>query len=442
MIPIRSSAKAAARPGRVLGIAAALLVLAGCQSMAEPEIVEVPPPPPPEEVVVVPPPPEPVAEPANRVALLLPLSGQNERVGRSLANAAAMALADTGSDAIELRTYDTAGAGGAATAARRAVADGARLFLGPLLAENATAIRSIARAEAIPVLTFSNDSSVAGGGVYVLGFQPDQSIERVVAYARGQGVRDFAALVPEGVYGRRASQAFLDAVRDVGGRVTGLETYERRRSALAGAARRLTDFDARAARAAEGGVVRRDGTVVNVEDRLPPVAFGALMIADGGQIASEFLTSLDRFGAGPGEVRYLGTELWNADPRIAGVEGLRGSLFASVPDGRFRGLANRFEQRFGGRPSRLASLAYDGVLIAVGFADQWERGGRFPESELRDPDGFVGIDGIFRFGPNGVAERGMEVQRIGNGRTAVVSEAPTSFGARVSMIGFVGLPAL
>lgn len=440
---VRASSSKRALPALA---ALAMLALTGCESLGigdnGDEQVAAPPPPPPvqETEAPPPPPPEPEEVPPNQVALLLPLSGQNERVGRSLANAAAMALADLGSDDIVLKTYDTAGAGGATTAAQRAIADGAGLFLGPLLAENATAIRSVANANDIPILSFSNDATIAGGNLFILGFQPDQSIRRVVRYARGQGAQDFAALVPQGVYGRRASQAFLDAVRGAGGRVTAIETYERQRSALAGAARRLTDFDARRARAAEGGVVRRDGTVANVEDRLPPVAFDVLLIADGASIAAEFLPSLDRFDAGPGDVRYIGTELWNADPRVARVEGLRGSWFASVPDGRFAQVARRFEQRYGGRPSRLASLAYDGVLIAAGMAENWQRGEDFPISRLRDPDGFVGVDGIFRFS-NNVAERGLEVQQIGPSGTQVVSPAPSSFPARVSMLDLPNVAA-
>ena len=39
----------------------------------------------------------------------------------------------------------------------------------------------------MPVISFSNDSSVAGNGVFILGTVPAQSIARVVEYARGKG---------------------------------------------------------------------------------------------------------------------------------------------------------------------------------------------------------------------------------------------------------------
>src|SRR3546814_8698078 len=54
----------------------------------------------------------------------------------------------------------------------------------------------MSRAANVPILTFSNDASLAGGGTYVLGFQVDQSVERVVSFAQGRGVDRFAAIVP------------------------------------------------------------------------------------------------------------------------------------------------------------------------------------------------------------------------------------------------------
>ena len=70
-------------------------------------------------------------------------------------------------------------------------------------------VAPIARRGRVPVIAFSNDVAVAGDGVYVMGFTPGQSIERVVDFARGRGATRFAALVPEGVYGTRASQAMV-----------------------------------------------------------------------------------------------------------------------------------------------------------------------------------------------------------------------------------------
>jgi hypothetical protein len=67
------------------------------------------------------------------------------------------------------------------------------------------------------------------------------------------------------------------------------------------------------------------------------------------------------------------------------------------------------------------------MLLAVSAAgQQWKLGTPFPQSLLADPQGFAGVDGIFRFKGN-IAERGLEVQQVGQSGFTTVSPAPTAF---------------
>jgi branched-chain amino acid transport system substrate-binding protein len=363
----------------------------------------------------------------NAVALLVPMRGTNAPVGQSIANAASMALLDVGNQMVRLTVYDTTE--GPEVAANRALADGARLFVGPLLAPDVRAVKAIAQGAGVPILTFSNDASLAGTGTYVLGFQPDQSISRVVGYARARGARRFGALFPTGVYGQRASAAFMEAVQGTGGQVAAVETFPRDPKKLTASVRRLTDYQARVARARQEGLLRPDGTIAPVEGRLDPISFEALLIADNAKISAAFQPLLARYGARPatGQLQLLGPELWSNEPGLSQVPAMRGAWFASVPDGRFRQLARRYRDRFGSEPSRLASLGYDAMLLVNSLAGSWTLGDRFPVERLTNPSGFVGIDGIFRFAASGVAERGFEVQEVTPSGFVTVSPAPASF---------------
>jgi len=331
----------------------------------------------------------------DRVALLVPLSGPNAGVGKSLANATQMALLDTGSAKVRITTYDTNG--DAAGAANRALADGNKLILGPLLSEDVRTIEPIAARAHVPVITFSNDESVAGDGVYLLGYVPSQAIDRVVTYAQSRGITTFAGLVPNSLYGQRASTAFLRSVEGAGGQVVSLQTFDRSASAIAGAVKRLE----------------------------PKAPYGAVLIADSGTTAAMIAPSVKKV-AGT-DTRLLGTELWNAESSIAAKSALNGAWFASVPDNLYRQYAVKYRSRFSAAPYRLSSLGYDAVLLTVRIARDWRPGSDFPESALRDPGGFSGIDGAFRFGRDGIAQRALEVQEIRDGRTVVVSSAPTGF---------------
>jgi branched-chain amino acid transport system substrate-binding protein len=335
----------------------------------------------------------------HRVALLVPLSGPNAGVGRSLQNATQLAILDTNTDAIRITTYDTAapGGAGAATAARAAIADGNRLILGPLLAEEAREVGPLARAANVPVLSFSNDSSAAGNGVYLLGFSPSQSIERVINYARASGITQFAGLIPAGLYGDRASDAFTATVARAGGTITAMETYDNRPGSMTTAITKIT--------------------------RSP---FQAILIAGSGSNGVTAAPIIRRSANGK-TARILGPELWNTDSGIGSNAVLNGAWFASVPNNYYRTYATKYRARFGAAPYRLSTLGYDAVLLTVRIARDWRPGTSFPERRLSDRDGFVGLDGAFRFGRDGVAERALEVQEVRGGSTVTVSSAPPNF---------------
>lgn len=394
------------------------LLVAACSTpkKAAP-VVSAPPPPP-----VVAPKPAPLPEARlNKVALLVPLTGPNAALGESIANAAALAMADLGKPQVQLLSFDTVP--GAGEAAAKAMAAGAGLILGPLLASDVPAVTAAVAGRPVPILSFSNDAGVAGGEVFVLGFQPGQAIARVINYARSRGIDRFAALVPQGAYGQRAQLAFVKAVNDSGGRSTAVVSYARDPAKLAAAAAQVTNYDARV-RASGKPQIRADGTVARVAGALAPVPFQALMIADSGAAAARFLTPLARYGAAPGQVVILGTELWNNEPGLERVPALKGALYATVSDARFNSLAVRYRAKHGTNPSRLASLGYDAVLLASSLAARWPLGQPFPRAALLARDGFAGIDGAFRFTPSGVAERALEVDQLGTG---TVSPAPNSF---------------
>src|SRR5688500_3675813 len=208
---------------RLAGLALLTGAVAGCGGRQRP----VQPPPPEEEQE-----PERVEQPSrlppdetrNRVAVLVPLNGANGQLGRSILNAANLALLDTGGERIRITAYDTGS--GAAAAANEALTDGNGLILGPLLAEDVRAVAPVARRAQVPVIAFSNDVSVAGEGVFVMGFNPGQSTDRVIAFARSRGVQRFGALLPTGVYGQRVGQAMTSAVEGAGGQLVGMESYE------------------------------------------------------------------------------------------------------------------------------------------------------------------------------------------------------------------------
>lgn len=367
---------------------AAIVLLAGCKVV--PEVKPIPAPAPT---------PTPTGLPADqgrhRVALLVPLNGPNSEVGQAIANSATMALLDTNADTIRITTYDTST--GADDAASRALSDGNKLILGPLLSEDVAPVLARARPAGVPIITFSNDNSVAARDVFVMGISPDASIARTVDFAWTRGSRKFAILVPGGEYGVRAESAFRAAVTAKGGTVTGRDTYDRGNTSIVSAAQRL----------------RKKG------------GFDTILIAEGARLSIQAAGAIRPANAT--SPLLLGTELWSGDASVASAAALRGALFASVSDDRFAQFADSYRARFGTTPHRIATLGYDSVLLTIRLARNWRPGSTLPTERLVQSDAFLGVDGAFRFGSNGMIERAMEVRQVGKGRIDVVSVAPDRF---------------
>ncbi len=374
---------------RKLATLAALALLAGCKVIPKGAPEQPPPPDRPTAGTL------PSDRERHRVALLVPMSGPNGPAGQSIANAATMALLDTNAQNLRITTYDTSA--GAASAAAQAMADGNRLILGPLIADDIPAVAATARGARVPIISFSNDEAAAQRDVFIMGHLPGQSVERVVGYARAQGMARFAALVPAGEYGQRASSALFATARSAGAAVAATETYDRGNTSVASAARRLKT---------KGG-------------------YEAVLIADGGRMAA-VAAPLLKSGANTGP-RLLGTELWSGEASVANTAALRGAWYAAVADTRFRQFASSYKTRFGGQPYRIATLGYDSVLLTLRIAREWRPGTPFPTGRLADTGGFLGLDGAFRFKANGVVERALEVREVRAGGVTVVSPAPARF---------------
>ncbi len=306
-----------------------------------------------------------------------------------------MALIDTKNNKVSVQTYDTAT--GVEAAATRAMRDGSMLILGPLRGDNVVEVAGIAKTRNVPIISFSNDVSVAGRNVYMLGHLPNQSVDRIVRFAKARGLKRFAAIVPTNIYGQRAGSNISISVRDAGGTLVSVQEVDGSSASLDAAVKKL----------------KASGTL------------DAVLIADTGKSAIATATALR--GAGI-SARILGTELWNVDTSLASNAAMRGAWFASVSDGFFGQYAPKYRARYSKIPMRLSSLGYDSILLVGKVTPDWKLGTTFPIRNLTDNGGFIGLDGAFRFRPNGLSERMLEVQEVQRGQYVTIDAAPKAFG--------------
>jgi branched-chain amino acid transport system substrate-binding protein len=338
-----------------------------------------------------------------RVGVLLPFSNGSagtRALAASMMKAAELALFSAGNPDVVLITADEGSTPEAsANAARSVLAQGAEIIIGPLFAQAAEAVGPIARDHAVPVISFSTEKEVAGDGVYLLSFLPGAEVRRVVSFAALQGHSNFAALVPQTSYGDRVGADFQDDVKASAAHVVDVEKYE----------------------PTSAGVLVPAHAVVQAKP-------DAVLIAQGGPLLREVTSSLAGAGMNMDQVKLLGTGLWD-DPSAAREPMLAGGLFAAPEPKTNEGFQAKYHNVYGTNPPQLADLSFDAVSLVVLLSNGTPYK-RFTAHTLTDPNGFSGVDGIFRFRPDGTSERGLAVMTIEAGGTfRVVSPAPKTFQA-------------
>jgi Periplasmic binding protein len=383
-----------------------------------------------------------------KVAIMLPLSGTEAATGQALLRAAVIALFDAYDPRIILLPYDTkADPDETERLAHRAVDEGVSIVLGPLLATNLDLAGAILEPAHIPLIGFSNDSSVAAPGRFIMGFLPETEVKRVVDFAASKGLLEQAALIPEGRYGARVRAAFGDAATAAGATIAAIENYPPDPDAVFEPVKRLSNYDERRKdmrdeirflRSLGDDLTDEIANQLSKSEVLEGITYEALLLPEGGELLGTLAPLLPFYEIDPNKVKLLGTGLWN-DPGLLREPPLQGAWFAAPHPVAPNAFLKRQESNFGKTPPRIATLAYDAMSLVALLArtPAVESPGDpqkpkitaslfAPERLLRET-GFSGLDGLFRFLADGTVERSLAVLEINRRGLQVIDPAPTAF---------------
>ena len=338
-----------------------------------------------------------------QVAMLLPLSGDPSLtpIGTSMRNGAQLAMEFVGSspsmkDNITLTIKDTGTtAQGAAQAATDAVTNGASLILGPLRSDQVGAVAGVARPAGIPVIAFSNNPGAAQPGVYLLNVLPGSETHRTLGYAKAQGRKAFAGLFPTTSAGQVQQTAFTQTASELGLRVVGLYTFGSQADAQDAVNRLLPLL-----------------TSGQVDALFLPDRASAPTIA--GLLAQAKVDTAD--------VTIIGSADWNGDPQILAAPALTGAIYPALDDAGYQAILPQYQQRFGGTPHPLVTIAYTAVVLAnastLALATP-----KYDSALLTSAGGFNGRDGVFRFLSDGRSQYALVIKKVQPGGAVVVDGA-------------------
>lgn len=341
-----------------------------------------------------------------QVALLVPgASGAagEDVVARALENAARLAIADLSDVEIDLRVYNTAGLPDqAAAAAARAVDDGARIILGPVFGEAANAAGVAVARRNVNVLSFSNNTAIAGGNVFVLGPTFENTAARMMSYAASRGRGAVMAVYDQTQAGEAGRRAIEAAAGRTGAGLAAVTSYP-------------FSFE---------GII---DTVPVIAATARSAGANALFFTDTTDRGLLSLTQLlAENGTGPGVYQYLGLTRWDIPPSTLAQPSVQGAWFALPDPALSAQFVARYTAAYGTGPHPIAGLAYDGIA-AIGALVRAGRGDALTRDALTQPSGFVGVNGIFRLNPDGTNQRGLAVAEIRDNQVIVIDPAPRSF---------------
>jgi len=339
-----------------------------------------------------------------QVAMLLPVSGGggDALLARSLENAARLAVADVAANTtIVITVYDTAGdAATAAARAQEAVSAGADVILGPVRSGAAAAVGVAVANSNIAVLSFSNNTEIAGGNVMVLGYTFANTANRIVSYAARQGSGNIVLVHANNLAGEVARDAVRGAASRSGATISATIPY---------------DFS-------QVGVIN---VIPQVTSAVRSGGANSVLLTSGSAGALPlFAQLLPENGLDTSTVQMMGLTRWDIPPATLEFSGLQGGWF-TLPD---PGAAANFNARFaatnGSPPHALGALGYDAVRAVSAAASS----GRMGTADLIAIGQIDGAGGAFRFLNDGTIERALAIAQIVNQQVSVIDPAPRRLG--------------
>jgi ABC-type branched-subunit amino acid transport system substrate-binding protein len=339
------------------------------------------------------------------VALLIPRGGSasDNLLAKNLENAARLAIRDLDGVQIDLRVYGTAGkASTAANATAQAIADGAKIILGPVYGEAANAAGHAAAQAGVNVLSFSNNTTIAGGNVFVLGPTFDNTANRLVNYAKRAGKDKIVVLHADNIGGQLGRNAIQQAIAANGATLSGSVEYALSQEAVR-------------------------ASVPKVKALMDTTGANALFMTANSATALPLLADLlPSAGVTNSSSQYIGLTRWDIPAQTLALSGIQGGWFALPDPAPSAAFASRYNAAYGERPLDIAGLAFDGIA-AVGSLVKSGKKNALTGAALTQGAGFKGASGIFRLRADGTNQRGLAVATVRNNQVVMLEAAPKAF---------------
>lgn len=357
-----------------------------------------------------------------RVGVLLPLSGQVKSVGESIVNAIQLSLFENNKKNIVLKIYDTQGTTfGAVNAINRAIKEGVDVVIGPLFSSETKAIKKILVKNNLISFSLSNDQELVNtDNVFVTGSIPEQEIQTLISYMMQNDCYNYVALMPNTTHGALMNKILRNTVLNKDGLLIKTEYYEQNSKELITKISDLINFYEVPQTLYENyekkkleqkilGNTEETEFIIREEEKIYPQT---LFIAEGGRMAEQIANLLFISQRNSRSIQLIGTSKLDGDDEIVENPYLNNVIFVGANPERYKEFSDKYFSIYKKKPLKISSMVYDLVDIIDEFFIKIDDGYIPNKKNLLDPNGFDGIDGKYRFLPNGLVERKLYVLQL------------------------------
>ncbi len=377
-----------------------------------------------------------------RIAAVLPLSGKNKELGTSILNSITLALFENDkTNIIDLLVFDSEKQIGNLPNLMTEIArSNIRIVIGPIFGNNVEEIADSAISNGITVFSFSNNQDLlikhSGKGIFLLGFSPEQQIERIAAYAINAGGKNMAIIAPNNQYGFKFAKILNNSVKNYGGNfVTGQFYSDNSKKELQRVVLQTLNATVKINQTADKKLSQKIIQDINNQQ----VHTNAILIPESGEVLAKIASIIHQFNQKNADqnrvIQIIGSSNWDDVANLSNSD-LFGGWFVGANPSKFSNFEKRYYQVYNQFPLRISSIGYDITASIIEVAKQLNNKDKdltadnfinyqSPENGFDDnlKGVFTGIDGSFRFLPSGVVQRSFAILEIRDNRFVVMDEA-------------------
>lgn len=361
------------------------------------------------------------------IGIMVPLTGEHYRIGRSLLNSAQLALERTDQKNIRLFIADSGNSEEVIKNFYNLLRQDIELVVGPVFTENVEKIKPISKENNIPIITFSNNSFLEEELVYVFGLTLDDEIKTLLEYSKKNNFNDYVVILPKNDHGIIIKNKIdkINANKDMSSFkyvfydsdnpnfyeiAKNVSNYESRKIELQ---KKILELEKEDTEEAQKKLVK-----LKKLDTYGDLDFDALIIITQNFSELSNLSSiLPYYDVDPKSVQYIGYSMWAKDLSLK-EPSLNNSFFTSLNISSKRKFETKYKDYFKNKPHALAMLSYDliGLISKINGFDSM-----FKHEMLFSDAGFVGITSWFKFNRNGKVLRKPFIYHIKNQKFQVIN---------------------